>query len=57
MLNEAAVMDIIERLRKAVLSLTYALFTDPATIGRRLAEMGIGRAQIIDRMPVMKDQA
>lgn len=43
MLKEAAVMDTIERLQKVVLSLTYddSLFTDPATLGKGLAEMGI----------------
>lgn len=50
MLKEVAVMDIIERGRKGVLSLTRALFTDPA-------QMVICEAQGIDRMPVKKDQA
>lgn len=56
LLNEAALMDIVERLRKLVLSLTYdgPLFTDAATVAKKLNELGISGAAILSRLPVIK---
>jgi hypothetical protein len=58
-LSEATLMDIIERLRQVVLSLTYdgPLFTDPATVGKRLTDLCVSGAQIIGGLPVLKGQA
>jgi Helicase C-terminal domain/Type III restriction enzyme, res subunit len=56
LLNEDAVMDLIERLGKLVLSLSFdgPLFTDPTAVAKKLQEIGITGPQILDRMPVMK---
>lgn len=56
LLDEAALMDLLDRLRKVVLSLTYdgPLFTDPATVAKKLAELGVNGASIISKLPVMK---
>jgi hypothetical protein len=49
-------MDVIERLRRVVLSLTYdgPLFTDPATAAAKLREQGITGAAIVSRLAIMK---
>jgi hypothetical protein len=56
LLTEAVLMDVVERLRKVVLSLTYngPLFTDPATVATKLREQGVSGAAIINRLVVMK---
>jgi len=56
LLSEAVLIDLLDRLRKVVLSLTYdgPLFTDPATVARKLAEQGINGQAIITNLPVMK---
>lgn len=56
LLNEAALMDLLDRLRRVVLSLTYdgPLFTDHVTVARKLAEQGVNGAAIISRLPMMK---
>ena len=56
MLNEAALVDLVDRLRKVVLSLTYdgPLFTDPATVGKKLAEQCLNGGAIIGKLPVLK---
>ncbi|QDL36474.1 helicase C-terminal domain-containing protein [Rhodoferax sediminis] len=56
LLAEAALMDLLDRLRKVVLSLTYdgPLFTDPAIVAKKLAEQGVNGASIISKLPVMK---
>lgn len=56
LLSEAVLMDLLDRLRRVVLSLTYdgPLFTDPATVVRKLAEQGVNGAAIITKLPVMK---
>ena len=56
LLSEAVLMDIVERLRRVVLSLTYdgPLFTDPATAASKLRDQGLTGAAILARLPVMK---
>lgn len=56
LLNEAALMDLLGQLRKVILSLTYdgPLFTDPATVAKKLSEQGLNGASIISKLPVMK---
>lgn len=56
LLNEATVIDLLERLRKVVLSLTYdgPLFTDPATVARKMAEQGLNGSSIINKLSAMK---
>jgi hypothetical protein len=56
LLTEVVVMDVIERLRRVVLSLTYdgPLFTDPATADTKLREQGISGAAIVSRLAIMK---
>lgn len=56
LLTEAVLMDVLERLRKVVLSLTYngPLFTDPATVATKLREQGVSGMAIINRLAVMK---
>ena len=48
-------MDIIERLRRVVLSLTYdgPLFTDAATVATKLREQGVTGTSILGRLTVM----
>jgi len=55
-LSETFLMDLIDRLRKVVLSLTYdgPLFTDPAIVRQKLAEQEVNGAAIIGKMPIMK---
>ena len=55
-LLEASLMDLIDRLRKVVISLTYdgPLFTDPATVGKKLAEQGVNGAAIIGKLPLIR---
>jgi hypothetical protein len=55
LLTEAVLMDLVERLRKVVLSLTYdgPLFTDPATVARKLREQGVSGASIVGRLQLM----
>lgn len=56
MLDEAAVIDLLDRLRKVVISLTYdgPLFTDPATVGKKLSEQGLNGSAIMGGLPVIK---
>lgn len=56
LLSEAVLMDVVERLRRVVLSLTYdgPLFTDPATVATKLREQGVSGAAIVARLAVMK---
>lgn len=56
LLNEKTLMQIVEALRKLVLTLTYdgPLFTDPATVGKKLAELGLNGRQILGGLPIMK---
>ncbi len=56
LLDEATSIDLLDRLRRVVLSLTYdgPLFTDPATVAKKLAEQGINGATIISKLRVMK---
>lgn len=55
-LPEAALMDLVDRLRKVVLSLIFngPLFTDPATVGKKLAEQGLNGAAVVGRLTVLK---
>lgn len=56
LLNEQSLMEIVEGLRKLVLSLTFdgPLFTDPATVGKKLNELGISGRAILARLPTLK---
>lgn len=56
LMTEAVLMDIIERLRRVVLSLTYngPLFTDAATAATKLREQGLTGAAILGRLTIMK---
>lgn len=56
LLNEATLMECVERLRRVVLGLTYdgPLFTDAATVSSKLREQGITGAAIQGRLAVMK---
>lgn len=56
LMTESVLMDIIERLRRVVLSLTYdgPLFTDAATVATKLREQGVTGASILGRLTVMK---
>jgi hypothetical protein len=56
LLSEKSLMEIVEGLRKLVLSLTFdgPLFTDPATVGKKLNELGISGRAILARLPVLK---
>ncbi|MGD7191105.1 helicase C-terminal domain-containing protein [Ralstonia pseudosolanacearum] len=56
LLNEEMLMTIVENLRKVLLSLTYdgPLFTDPATVAKRLSEVNLTGAQIIQSLPTIK---
>lgn len=49
---EALVFDICDRLRQFVVGQSFdgPLFTDPAAVGRRLSELGLGGKQILTRM-------
>lgn len=53
LLNESLVMDLLDSLRKVVLSLTYdgPLFTDPVTVSKKLAEQRLNGGAIISRLP------
>ena len=55
-MTELVLMDIIERLRRVVLSLTYdgPLFTDAATAATKVREQGVTGAAILGRLAVMK---
>lgn len=56
LMAEADLMNIVDRLRMVVLSLTYdgPLFTDPATATAKLREQGVTGAAILSRLVVMK---
>ena len=56
LLTEAVLMDIVEQLRRVVLSLTYngPLFTDPGTVAAKLREQGVTGVAIVNRLAVMK---
>lgn len=56
LLNEDTLMQTLEGLRKLVLTLTYdgPLFTDPATVAKKLNELGLTGRQILGSLPVMK---
>ena len=56
LMTEAVLMDITDRLRRVVLSLTYngPLFTDAATVATKLREQGVTGAAILGRLIVMK---
>lgn len=56
LMTEAVLMDIIERLRRVVLGLTYdgPLFTDPATAAAKMREQGVTGVAILGRLVVMK---
>jgi hypothetical protein len=55
-LTEKALMDLVEGLRKLVLSLTFdgPLFTDAPTVGKKLNELNLTGRQIVNALPVMK---
>lgn len=55
LISEAVLMDIAERLRRVVLSLTYSgpLFTDSGTVSAKLRENGLSGSAINARLPVM----
>lgn len=56
LMTEAFLMDITERLRRVVLSLTYdgPLFTDAATVATKLREQGVTGVAILGRLAVMR---
>ena len=56
LLTEVALMDLLDQLRKVIFSLTYdgPLFTDPATVAKKLAEQGLNGAAIVGKLPVIK---
>lgn len=56
LLTESVLMDIVDRLCRVVLSLTYngPLFTDPATVATKLREQGVSGVAIVNRLAVMK---
>lgn len=56
LMPEAVLMDLVDRLRKVLMSLTYdgPLFTDPGTVAAKLREQGITGAAIVARLAVMK---
>ncbi|CAB3887365.1 hypothetical protein LMG26684_03906 [Achromobacter mucicolens] len=56
LMSEATLMDIVDRLRRVLLSLTYdgPLFTDPATAATKIREQGLTGAAILDKLAVMK---
>lgn len=56
LMSEAVLMDIVDRLRGVLMSLTYhgPLFTDPGIVAAKLRDQGITGAAIIARLAVMK---
>lgn len=56
LIPEAVLMDIVDRLRKVLMSLTYdgPLFTDPGTVAAKMREQGTTGAAIIARLAAMK---
>lgn len=56
LMSENTLIDIVDRLRKVLMSLTYngPLFTDPGTVAAKLREQGITGAAIVARLVVMK---
>lgn len=56
LINQDLLMQLVERLRQLVLSLTFdgPLFTDPPAVGKKLAEMALTGKQILGGLPVMK---
>jgi len=56
LMTEAVIMDIVERLRRVVLSLTYdgPLFTDAATAASKIRDQGLTGAAILGRLAVLK---
>ena len=55
-MTETILMDVIERLRRVVLSLTYdgPLFTDAATVANKLREQGVTGAAILSKLAILK---
>ena len=56
LMTETILMDVIERLRRVVLSLTYdgPLFTDAATVANKLREQGVTGAAILSKLAILK---
>lgn len=56
LMPEAMLMDIVDRLRKVLMSLTYdgPLFTDPGIVATKLREQAITGAAIIARLTILK---
>lgn len=56
LMPEVVLMDIVDRLRRVLMSLTYdgPLFTDPGIVAAKLREQGITGAAIIARLNTMK---
>jgi hypothetical protein len=56
LLSEKSLIEIVEGLRKLVLSLTFdgPLFTGAATVVKKLNELGLTGRGVLSRLPVMK---
>lgn len=56
LMSEVMLMDVVNRLRKVLLSLTYdgPLFTDPGTVAAKLREQGLSGTAILSRLATIK---